>query len=230
MPRLIIGSLFCRGSYFILARQPRAVSSCLSFHVARYPRQTVERTRCAMSQPLSRRFMGILQGIFGKRAPPPIPPPVDRRDESDIEELLARLCRPASATNSAVIRSVSVQRCNEISDILLNKGKSNGDERLLAWSERPRIYFVLRNIQRLDLLDNFVKAELTDFHIPFNEDTLPAFLCENGLRESFLRFQPYVLSSGAKGLDNHGEPHLSFAGDAQRYFYYKGSLGRGGYG
>ncbi|KAE8384287.1 hypothetical protein BDV23DRAFT_189374 [Aspergillus alliaceus] len=183
-----------------------------------------------MSQPFSLRPMGLLQGVFGKRAPPPIQPPVDRKDESDIEELLARLCRPASATNSAVSRSVSVERCNEISDILLNKGKNTGDERLLAWSERPRIYIILRNIQRLDLLDDFVKAELTDFHIPFNEDTLPVFLRENGLRESFLQFQQYVLSSGAKGLDNHGGSHLSFAGNAQRYFYYKGSLGRGGYG
>ncbi|PKY08618.1 hypothetical protein P168DRAFT_301286 [Aspergillus campestris IBT 28561] len=183
-----------------------------------------------MSQPFSLRPMGLIQGVFGRRAPPPTPPAVGLKDESDVEELLARLCRPASATNSAVFRSVSVKRCNEISDILFKKGKNNGDERLLAWSERPRIYFVLRNIQRLDLLDYFVKAELTDFHIPFNEDTLPVFLREDGLRESFLRFQPYVLSSGAKGLDNRGEPHLSFAGDAQRYFYYKGSLGRGGYG
>lgn len=174
--------------------------------------------------------MGLLQGVFGRRAPPPSPSAVGSKDESDVEELLARLCRPASATNSAVSRSVSVQRCNEISDILLKKGKTSGDERLLAWSERPRIYIVLRNIQRLDLLDYFVKAELTDFHIPFNEDTLPVFLRETGLRESFLQFQPYVLSSGAKGLDNRGEPHLSFAGNAQKYFYYKGSLGRGGYG
>ncbi|OGM45876.1 hypothetical protein ABOM_006044 [Aspergillus bombycis] len=168
--------------------------------------------------------MGLFQGVFGKRATPPTAPPVD------IEELLARLCLPASATNSAASRRVSIQRCNEISDILLNKGKDTGDDRLLAWSERPRIYIVLRNIQRLDLLDYFVKAELTDFHIPFNEDTLPIFLREDGLRESFLQFQQYVLSSGAKGLDNHGGPHLSFAGNAQRYFYYKESLGRGGYG
>lgn len=183
-----------------------------------------------MSQPFALRPTGLFEGVFGKRAQPSILSPAGRKDETDIEELLAHLCRPAYASNSTVARSVSVERCNEISDILLKKGNKIGNEQLLAWSERPRIYFVLRNIQRLDLLDYFVKAELTDFHIPFNEDTLPAFLQESDLRESFLLFQQYVLSSGAKGLDIHGGPHLSFAGNAQRFFYYKGSLGRGGYG
>ncbi|KAI9035688.1 uncharacterized protein KD926_003132 [Aspergillus affinis] len=174
--------------------------------------------------------MGLFQGVFGRRAPSSNPPPGVRKDEADIEDLLDRLCRPVSATSPSASSSVGINRCNEISDILLNKGKVTGDERLLAWSERPRIYIVLRNIQRLDLLDSFVKAELTDFHIPFNEDTLPAFLYENEIRESFLHFQSYVLSSGAKGLDDHGGPHLSLAGNAQRYFYYKGTLGQGGYG
>ncbi|KAK1145088.1 hypothetical protein N8T08_004519 [Aspergillus melleus] len=185
-----------------------------------------------MSQPFSIRpmGMGLFQGVFGKRAPSSNQPPAVRKDEAGIEDLLDRLCRPVSGTNPSASGSVGINRCNEISDILLNKGKVTGDERLLAWSERPRIYIVLRNIQRLDLLDCFVKAELTDFHIPFNEDTLPSFLHESNLRESFLHFQEYVLSSGAKGLDSHGGPHLSLAGNAQRYFYYKGTLGQGGYG
>lgn len=62
-----------------------------------------------------------------------------------------------------------------------------------SWTRAPRMYTVLRLIDRVDLVDAFLQREITDIWFPFSENTLPRLL-KQPHRAQFLRTQEAVFS------------------------------------
>lgn len=102
-----------------------------------------------------------------------------------------------------------------------------------AWSKMPRIYAILRSIGGLEFMDEFIKNDMNDFWLPFNERTLPEFLRQRegtGLRQAFLAVQNYYLTH-AKSIETEGATthfHLPEGGDT--HFIPVKTLGQGSFG
>jgi len=62
------------------------------------------------------------------------------------------------------------------------------------WAERPRTYFILFSIDRLDALDKFVEAGFLDIQLPCRARQLTLLLDDEESREQFLKMQHLVLS------------------------------------
>jgi hypothetical protein len=98
-----------------------------------------------------------------------------------------------------------------------------------AWSYRPRTYTLLHKLNQVEtLMDRFARENLTDFHIPYTDETLPDFVQPQTLRQAFLYFQDYVLSEGHALETEPGHHH--FRGAAEDHFNVVRKLGKGGFG
>ncbi len=97
------------------------------------------------------------------------------------------------------------------------------------WSQLPRTYTVLHNINGQHLLDLFLQARLDDFSLPYSEMNLPGFIADKRLRRQFLAFQPYILTR-AQPLESHDANHLHLEGSGNEYFHFVENLGQGGFG
>ncbi|EKG10159.1 hypothetical protein MPH_12759 [Macrophomina phaseolina MS6] len=98
---------------------------------------------------------------------------------------------------------------------------------------RPRIYTVLRNIapeRHGDYMDRFADGNYIDFHLPFDNRTLPGFLSNGVMRDNFFNFQHHVLSPEARSLEIEGGEHQLIAGSADAHFWPLEMLGQGGFG
>lgn len=149
--------------------------------------------------------------------------------EPDVDDLLGRLCCPPRTASSDKSPRIESEKFVEITKLLKTIDKQNGRSGTSAWAMRPRTYTVLRNIARLDLLDDFSQEGLTDFNLPYSHHTLPDFVQGPELREGFFRSQSYVLTD-ARGFEEPGGPHVSIDGKAQQHFHHKRDLGQGGFG
>ncbi|KAK7739115.1 hypothetical protein SLS62_011293 [Diatrype stigma] len=80
-------------------------------------------------------------------------------------------------------------------------------------------------------MDNFIDRNLTDFNIPFNEQTLPAFLGQQSgkdLRYDFFAIQDYFLTD-VKDIESDKSLHLTLS-DGDKYFIRERPLGQGSFG
>ena len=75
-----------------------------------------------------------------------------------------------------------------ISDLLRRVGKP-------TWADRPRTYLVLRLIDQVHTMNNFVFEGLKDIAIPYEEEQIPAALDSPESRHAFLQKQSLVLIS-----------------------------------
>jgi hypothetical protein len=110
----------------------------------------------------------------------------------------------------------------QISFLLQNSGRH-------SYGRVPRIYTVLRIIDRLEFLDDFIKSNATDLSFPFSATSFPSTISVK-IQSEFLRSQPLVLT---KILDlEKGERggHLHFGKGEPIPYEVKGRLGTGGYG
>ena len=97
------------------------------------------------------------------------------------------------------------------------------------WGFRPRTYAVLRMIGCPEVIENFVKEQLTDISLPYSEDNLPSFVTGQA-RMHFLDCQNFVLNGRAAALERSGQPHQNIQGSANDYFDYIEDLGAGTFG
>jgi hypothetical protein len=149
--------------------------------------------------------------------------------ETDVDDLLGRLCCPPRIASSDKPPRIDSEKFVEIAKLLKTIDKQHGRPNHSAWAMRPRTYCVLRNIERLDLLDVFSDEGLTDFNLPYSNYTLPDFVHGPGLREKFFLSQICVLTD-ARTFEEPGGPHVSIDGNAQQHFHHKRDLGQGGFG
>ncbi|KAK5000903.1 hypothetical protein LTR66_000320 [Elasticomyces elasticus] len=97
------------------------------------------------------------------------------------------------------------------------------------WAKVPRTYIVLRTINCLDYLDDFIDLGFSDHWLPVTERRLPQYLRPSP-RTAFVNAQHLVLT---KSMDlERGErgQHCYFQRDDRLPFDTKGVLGSGGFG
>lgn len=101
------------------------------------------------------------------------------------------------------------------------------------WSPRPRIYAILRNINGLQYMNNFAAANITDFHLPFNDITLPSFVTDVGgrsIRKDFLKAQDVFLTE-TRLIEQEGHHlRLPIHTSGDDYYTPMGPLGQGSFG
>lgn len=148
-----------------------------------------------------------------------------------IEEVYANLrreCRPPSSGAPTGKERISQDRVRNIQTYLsvLDSKAERFDEG--RWTHRPRIYAILNTIEATHLMDDFIRENLTDFNLPFNEQTFPRFVDEK-VRRRFYAVQNYYLTS-AKDIESEKSVHMMLSEDGDKYFVPEKPLGHGGYG
>ncbi|CAM1504709.1 Fc.00g023000.m01.CDS01 [Cosmosporella sp. VM-42] len=104
--------------------------------------------------------------------------------------------------------------------------KSTG---LTAQSETPRLYTVLRLINRLDMMEAFIDKGITDMWFPFTNATFPPSL-RPSTRAQFLETQSVVFSKGFKLEKGSARKHCHFNQDETLPFKSIAILGKGAHG
>ncbi|KAF4534156.1 NEK protein kinase [Lasiodiplodia theobromae] len=110
---------------------------------------------------------------------------------------------------------------DKISSLLLSAGKR-------AWADRPRTYTVLRLINRIDAMDDFILNDYLDIQLPYTERRLPEIL-KGASRHTFLEKQAVVLT-GANELELERGRHRHLNVDGDTFFTILSHLGAGKYG
>jgi hypothetical protein len=81
-------------------------------------------------------------------------------------------------------------------------------------------------------MDDFIRENITDFNLPFNEQTLPQFVGEKegkSLRHAFFDMQDYYLTD-VKDIESEKSLHLTLAVSGDTYFISERPLGHGSFG
>ncbi len=170
----------------------------------------------------------MLRLHFQRRPTPP--EPILTAGEID-KHLHTRCLVPHTEWRSQGIK-ISEKTVRDIQTFLLvldNRNNRYDDQR---WTLRPRIYGILRNIDATECMDNFIRGNLTDFSLPFNEQTLPQFLGERAgknLRHAFFDIQEYYLTD-VKDIESTKSLHLTLSVSGDTYFIPERPLGQGGFG
>lgn len=110
---------------------------------------------------------------------------------------------------------------DKTSSLLLSAGKR-------AWADRPRTCNVLRLIDRIDAMDDFVLNDFLDIQLPYTERRLPDIL-KGASRRTFLEKQAVVLT-GANELELERGRHRHLNVDGDTFFTILSHLGAGKYG
>ena len=145
-------------------------------------------------------------------------------DPDDIEKALSQFCAPPAFDKKTTSQpSISDNTFQRISGLLSHLQAAH---HACGWSDRPRTYTVLRNINRLDLFQSFIDLGLNDIAFPYTIEKLPEVIHEDDLRRRFLRHQRYILTA-ASHLEAGRHAHTKNGDDLFRLVRH---LGRGGFG
>jgi hypothetical protein len=109
-----------------------------------------------------------------------------------------------------------------ISDVLRRSGRD-------SWSRIPRTYTVLRIIQQLPAIDDFLSQGLSDVWFPFSQKTLPTSLKSQAARCDFLEAQRLVLTK-ALNIEKEDSKHHHFSNPADIPLQKVAELGKGAFG
>jgi hypothetical protein len=110
----------------------------------------------------------------------------------------------------------------QISFLLLNNNQE-------SWSQVPRLYTVLRSIDQLTLLDEFITYGITDIMFPFNATSLPVTLNPQ-IRARFLEHQSVVLTKALDLEKGEQRRHIHFERGEELPYEVRGVLGKGSCG
>ena len=165
--------------------------------------------------------------LGGGARPRPQPPLIS------IEEVrtnLRRLCTPTSSGPSdRRISEKDVRAIQVYLRVLDSRASRFDDER---WTLRPRLYAILQGIGATELMDDFFRNHITDFNLPFNQQTLPQFVGgkeKQNLRQAFFAVQDYYLTD-VKDIESEKSLHLILSRSGDMYFVPEGPLGHGSFG
>ncbi|KAH7410456.1 hypothetical protein DE146DRAFT_628961 [Phaeosphaeria sp. MPI-PUGE-AT-0046c] len=120
-------------------------------------------------------------------------------------------------------RNFAERDIREISTILERAGKP-------AWGRVPRLYIVLRLIDKLDAIDSFVQQGVSDTWFPFDQRSLPERLHGHSDRANFLQKQKIVCNTKALNLERTHAGHGHFTDPAEVPLRKVGDLGKGSSG
>ena len=97
------------------------------------------------------------------------------------------------------------------------------------WGLRPRTYVLLRMINAIDLMDDFVQLNCWDIALPYTRENLPQRLSTEQ-QDHFLQKQGFVLTKAATIEGGATSTHANFASNADSHLESLGRLGEGGSG
>lgn len=120
-------------------------------------------------------------------------------------------------------RTFAEKDIREISAILERAGKPE-------WCRVPRLYIVLRLINKLDAIDSFVQQGVSDTWFPFDQRSLPERLHGHSDRASFLETQKVVCNTKALNLERTHAGHGHFPDPTEIPLRKVGDLGKGSSG
>lgn len=146
--------------------------------------------------------------------------PSKRIPADELDKALDKWCEPPSEKDSRRQTKISATAFKNIRNLL-----SHYDDPIKQreWVLRPRIFTILRNIQRLDTMPDFVASKNMDDMLPFNEHELPPSLGHS--RRSFVGLQPYCLTDAAELEKGDRGKHVQFSYDADLHFIQIEELG-----
>jgi hypothetical protein len=164
----------------------------------------------------------------------PLGPQQQILSDEEIHANLQRLCVPQVSNEGASSRRILERDVRGIQIFLqvLDERSDRRDEEA-KWALRPRLYAILHGLGATDLMHSFIQDNLTDFYLPFNEQTLPRFIDQRGLglRQAFFTVQDYYLSDvNVKDLELGKSAHLLLRESGDTYFAHVRPLGHGGFG
>ncbi|KAI0893873.1 hypothetical protein F4806DRAFT_139536 [Annulohypoxylon nitens] len=152
--------------------------------------------------------------------------------EKELETQLDRLCSVPDPKRG--ITRISENDVRGIRVVLRSLDEKNNRNEREKWHSRPRTYSILRNIGCLKYMGAFIENQLNDFHLPYNEQTLPNFIeqCENNdRRQAFLHVQDYFLSDFKEiEVEYSKHNHLMLQNSGNALFAPCKMLGQGGFG
>ena len=111
---------------------------------------------------------------------------------------------------------------DHIAEILLQANRKE-------WSYRPRTYALLKMINAIDLMDDFVKDDCLDIALPYVRGNLPKSLSPEQ-RDRFLEKQGSVMTETASIEGGLKAKHANFADSADNHLEALDELGKGGSG
>ncbi|KAI0532800.1 hypothetical protein GGR58DRAFT_488893 [Xylaria digitata] len=148
----------------------------------------------------------------------------------EINTRLQSLCSPVAGPRPQGHR-ISEKVVREIQTLLrLLDDRCNRWENTW-WSHRPRLYAILHNIQAIEFLDDFIQEHITDFNLPFNEQTLPQFVGKKegtNLRLEFFAAQDYYLTE-VKDIESEKSVHLTLPDSGNTHYISQRPLGQGSF-
>lgn len=144
-------------------------------------------------------------------------------EQSLEQSLLLRWFPIASSGDSTLVQHehFSETDLRDISDVLRRVGRGR-------LARIPRIYAVLKLLDRLDVIDLFLEQGISDVYFPFGLQTLPQSL-NPSIAHAFLKLQRVVLSS-ALDLERETGRHRHFSSSDDVPFIKVEELGKGAYG
>lgn len=172
--------------------------------------------------------MFAIRNLFKRSGPQP-----QILSEDEINLNLQRLCVPQVSDESASGRRILERDVRSIQIYLQVLDDRNDRLDEAKWALRPRLYAILHRLRATDLMRSFIQYHLTDFYLPFNEQTLPHFIDQRGpdLRQAFFAVQDYYLSDvNVKNLELGKSAHLLLRESGDVYFAHLSPLGHGGFG
>ena len=98
-----------------------------------------------------------------------------------------------------------------------------------ALTRSPRLYIVLRTIEKLDLIDDLLAQNITDYWLPFEKRGLPRCLSPPS-QEAFVQAQNSVLTTASNDTDLQNCPHAHFSTSQHLPFESIRVLGHGRFG
>lgn len=101
---------------------------------------------------------------------------------------------------------------DDIASLLRQAGREN-------WSLRPRTYAVLKMVNLVELIDNFVQEEFFDIALPYAFNSLPKSLSP-AQRHRILGKQELVLTKAARIEGGPGSAHANFGDSARSEFLH----------
>jgi hypothetical protein len=98
-----------------------------------------------------------------------------------------------------------------------------------SYSRVPRLYTVLRIINQLNVLDEFIKRDITDISFPFNAKSFPSIISFEA-QGKFLQYQHVVLTERLDLEKGEQGRHFYFGKEEPAPYEVKGLLRCGAYG
>ena len=123
---------------------------------------------------------------------------------------------------------ISHESFQHIATLLSHLEKHDADAR--GWSEVPRTYTVLKNINHLHDMQTFIKHRMTDYMLPYTYNTFPQGFDSVNAQKEFLAIQEHVLTDIRQLEAEDRDVHLNISGNADRHFFSLSKLGHGSSG